>query len=685
MAHPMTPTIQAAAREIPFHLTLSAITFGPGKVKGREATAKAAAAKAGEHAGYIIRPSARGDILCHNLGCPYDGQVIDGTRLGEPEIAVILAAARTHIARRARCAGNRHGRIVDKLEVAIPRELSREQEIAVIRQLIWDATGGGRAAALAVRHIDHQRGDREDDTDEGVAHNIHWHIDIYDVGESWVQAQERAWVEGGLRVRQRLGVAQLGDLFREGVLDPPDDEHPGGRPVKTREWLRRCYHAHVWVELDRLGLRGQVVFDHRSFQRRHDEDGEELRIATVHEGPRVRAMRRAGTLRDDDPATARLAGNRQVRQANTVLETERARGAKVLGKARSLQAFARDQAATIGGLSRQRETLLEENLQLRSAIADVLTPLAYTDAELAVILALLASDPAEARRCHSERLQHILTEIRAARDTRTPQDWAAAQAKIADLLKDRELARKSIDHLRRTRDTLTQEVRATQAALSSAARRADQAEAERDGHRLQIDGVALVIAPWERRPSSMRSDSLADRVRRVIDLIGGTSAEAERAARATGYEAGRAEALTQAEPGILQRIRNAVKDATDALLASVNEMGRMLADAYSSRDAALRRAEAAEREREELRVKLQEAGASSPAALEQLKRNYGGVLLLLLQGELHDRQRDRLPGIGEETWNELYRLSKDIRLRERGGVQPLDPRSRSTQARDKGR
>jgi hypothetical protein len=257
---------------------------------------------------------------------------------------------------------------------------------------------------------------------------------------------------------------------------------------------------------------------------------------------------------------------------------------------------------------------------------------------------------------------------------------------VADLLQDREIARKSIEHLHRSRDNLAREILTTQTALGSATQRADQAEAELDGHRIQTDDIALLIAPWERCRPAKPSDSLADRVRRVIDRIGGTSAEAERAARAEGYEAGRAEALTRAEPGILERIRKAVKEATDALLANLNEMARMLADAYSSRDAALRRAEAAEREREELRAKLREAGASSPAALEQLKRNYGGVLRLLLQGELHDRPRDRLPGVDEETWNELYRLSKDIRLRERGGVQPrLNPQNRSTHARDKGR
>jgi hypothetical protein len=139
----------------------------------------------------------------------------------------------------AEAADRKNGRVADKVMLALPKELTREQRAALVRRYAEDVTKG-RAPWYAAIH------------DQGKdAHNPHCHLVIRDRDP-----------ETGKRV---IGLSE------KGSTNP----------------LRQAWQTHANDALEQAGQAARI--DHRSLAAQGKR-----RAPTIHEGPRSRAMKARG-------------------------------------------------------------------------------------------------------------------------------------------------------------------------------------------------------------------------------------------------------------------------------------------------------------------------------------------------------------------------------------------------------
>lgn len=182
-----------------------------------------AAGTAGAHVGYIARPEASPALLCDHM--PEDP-----------------AAARTFLDRAER-ADRVNARVIDKIRIALPRELDEEQRAALVREFMADLTRGRVPWFAAI----HQSG--ED------AHNPHAHIAVRDRD-----------IETGKRVLR--------------LSDSPRDRQSAGLEPKAVDWVRERWEHHANRALEAAGQEARI--DRRSLEARGIE-----REPTIHIGPRA--------------------------------------------------------------------------------------------------------------------------------------------------------------------------------------------------------------------------------------------------------------------------------------------------------------------------------------------------------------------------------------------------------------
>jgi hypothetical protein len=181
-----------------------------------------AAGTAGAHLRYIAREDAEPVLAVHAM--PLDP--VD---------------ARTWMDRQE-MADRKNARVLDKIRIALPRELSKEQRLQLARDFCEDLTGNRIPWMLAI----HQEGKD--------AQNPHAHIVVRDRD-----------LESGRRV------LRLSDSARE--------REAAGLEPKAVEWIRRRWEAAANAALERAGHEQRV--DRRTL----DAQGIE-REPTIHLGPR---------------------------------------------------------------------------------------------------------------------------------------------------------------------------------------------------------------------------------------------------------------------------------------------------------------------------------------------------------------------------------------------------------------
>lgn len=183
------------------------------------------AGTAGAHIRYIARPDAKPVIVCDHMPA-------DPTQ------------ARNWIDRAER-ASRKNARVMDKIRIALPRELDHAQRAALVRAFMADLTGGRRVPWFACIH---QSGKDAD--------NPHVHIDVHD-----------REIGTGLRVLRLSDSTR--DRIRAGLPGP-----------KAVEWIRERWEA---VCNEALAAAGRDIrIDRRTLQ----DQGID-RAPTIHEGPRA--------------------------------------------------------------------------------------------------------------------------------------------------------------------------------------------------------------------------------------------------------------------------------------------------------------------------------------------------------------------------------------------------------------
>ena len=181
-----------------------------------------AAGTAGAHVGYITRSGACLSVMAERMPLAEAGQ-----RGGE---------ARTWLDAQE-AADRKNGRVIDKVMLALPRELTAEQQAALVRSFAEEVTLG-RAPWLAAIHQDHPE-------------NPHCHLVIRDKDP-----------ETGKRV---VGLSEKGSTER----------------------LREAWEVAANLALEKAGREERI--DRRSLK----DQGVE-REATIHVGPQAAAMERQG-------------------------------------------------------------------------------------------------------------------------------------------------------------------------------------------------------------------------------------------------------------------------------------------------------------------------------------------------------------------------------------------------------
>lgn len=154
----------------------------------------------------------------------------------------------------------RDARTAREIEIALPRELSQEQQRALVQEYVLEqCVSRGMVADVSIH--------------DGKGENPHAHL---------LLSTREITPEGfGVKVRE---------------WDSAD---------LVREW-REAWERHCNLALERGGVRGRI--DHRSLQ----EQGID-REPTIHEGPKARAMARRGV------ESERVAVNQAVREYNAVV------------------------------------------------------------------------------------------------------------------------------------------------------------------------------------------------------------------------------------------------------------------------------------------------------------------------------------------------------------------------------
>lgn len=182
-----------------------------------------AAGTAGCHLRYIARAGAEPHVEAHVI--PLDP-----------------AEARTWMDRQE-VASRANARLIDKVRIAIPRELSREERASLVRDFVRELTKDRVPWMFAI----HQDGKD--------AHNPHAHIVLHDRD-----------IESGKRV------LHLSDSAR--------DRAKLGLEPKAVEWIRERWEHHANAALERAGH--AVRIDRRSLEAQGIE-----REPTIHLGPRA--------------------------------------------------------------------------------------------------------------------------------------------------------------------------------------------------------------------------------------------------------------------------------------------------------------------------------------------------------------------------------------------------------------
>lgn len=183
-----------------------------------------AAGTAGAHARYVARPEA-----CSHL----EGEHFPVANLAELPAWID----------RQEAADRKNARVVDKVRIALPRELDQAQRAELVRAFCRDVTGG-RVPWLAGIH---QTG--ED------AHNPHAHIIVRDRD-----------IETGRRVLR--------------WSDSPRDRAKAGLPANAVEHIRARWEAMANAALEKAGVAARI--DRRSLEAQGVD-----RVPTIHIGPRA--------------------------------------------------------------------------------------------------------------------------------------------------------------------------------------------------------------------------------------------------------------------------------------------------------------------------------------------------------------------------------------------------------------
>jgi hypothetical protein len=182
------------------------------------------AGTAGAHIRYISRPDAEPQIVAQHMP--------DEVR-----------EARTWMDNRER-ALRKNARVIDKLRIALPRELDEKQRTALVRAFMAELTDGRIPWYAAI----HQKGKD--------AHNPHVHIAIHDRD-----------------IESRKRVLRLSDSARDRIA--------AGLPgPKAVEWIRQRWEIACNDALERAGKK--VRIDRRTLEAQGID-----RAPTIHEGPRA--------------------------------------------------------------------------------------------------------------------------------------------------------------------------------------------------------------------------------------------------------------------------------------------------------------------------------------------------------------------------------------------------------------
>ncbi|MBL8645279.1 MAG: MobA/MobL family protein [Rhodospirillaceae bacterium] len=128
--------------------------------------------------------------------------------------------------------------MIEKVSVALPHALTKQQSLEVLRAYVQDITKG-QAPVLIAPHW--KQG------------NFHAHLVFVPVMETEPAAKERAQREGKKAVRRRQ-VWTLGDLYWPGTK------------MKTKEWMRLRWMAYANEALRKAG--SDIRINHLSYKRR---------------------------------------------------------------------------------------------------------------------------------------------------------------------------------------------------------------------------------------------------------------------------------------------------------------------------------------------------------------------------------------------------------------------------------
>lgn len=182
------------------------------------------AGTAGAHIRYISRPDAAPEIFSQHM----------------PDEPV---EARTWMDNRER-AMRKNARVIDKIRIALPRELTDVQRADLVQEFMFDLAGGRVPWYAAI----HQTGKD--------AHNPHVHIAVQDRD-----------IETGKRV------LRLSDSAR--------DRRKAGLPgPKAVDWVREVWEASCNAYLEKVGIDARI--DRRTLEAQGID-----REPTIHEGPRA--------------------------------------------------------------------------------------------------------------------------------------------------------------------------------------------------------------------------------------------------------------------------------------------------------------------------------------------------------------------------------------------------------------
>ena len=182
-----------------------------------------AAGTAGAHLLYIARPDAKAELASNHM--PTDPN-----------------AARAWM-NRAEMSDRKNARVADKVRLALPRELTPQQRMQLVRDFAQDLTGG-RVAWFAGIHAQGKD-----------AHNPHCHMVIRDRD-----------IETDKRVLR--------------LSDSPRDRAKAGMEPKAVEWVRAKWEEHANRALDAAGHHARI--DRRSLEAQGID-----REPTIHIGPQA--------------------------------------------------------------------------------------------------------------------------------------------------------------------------------------------------------------------------------------------------------------------------------------------------------------------------------------------------------------------------------------------------------------